>query len=198
MRPYTGCAPGCKEKSAARRLRCRPHKRAARAGLISPWIPVRQGSSRGRRQSDDLRSTSSHRRPADGTSGLGKLPLRRRQVSPFGHIREFLSLPLLAMPQGYRLGPCREPVFLRRVDQLARGGGQGEDVHPPPYTPREELLHGLRVCPPDGSDGGALVVPAGSLDSEPTLAPTAHICCADRARWTDGMDAAPKFDGLPR
>ena len=47
-------------------------------------------------------------------------------------------------------------------------------------------------------EGRLLVVPAGSLDSEPTLAPTAHICFADRARWTDGMDAAPKFDGLPR
>jgi len=46
-------------------------------------------------------------------------------------------------------------------------------------------------------DGALLVVPAGSLDGEPGISPTAHICIASRAGWEDAMHDIPKFEGLP-
>jgi hypothetical protein len=42
-----------------------------------------------------------------------------------------------------------------------------------------------------------LVVPAGSLDSAIGIHPTAHICCASRAQWDDGLKDVPEIDGLP-
>ncbi len=44
---------------------------------------------------------------------------------------------------------------------------------------------------------GALVVPAGSLDSDVPVRPDAHICCASRANWDDRLDEVPRLDGLP-
>ena len=52
-------------------------------------------------------------------------------------------------------------------------------------------LPGLRM-------GGAFaVVPAGSLDGPAGIRPTAHICCASRAEWDDGLAEVPTLDGLP-
>lgn len=51
--------------------------------------------------------------------------------------------------------------------------------------------------PRDGADGMPLVVPAGSLDDAPGIAPTAHICLADRADWDDTLAQAGRLDGLP-
>lgn len=46
-------------------------------------------------------------------------------------------------------------------------------------------------------DGTLLVVPAGSLDSEIDIRPTAHICFASRAGWDDHLEDIPKIDALP-
>ncbi|APE44505.1 aldehyde-activating protein [Sulfitobacter alexandrii] len=46
-------------------------------------------------------------------------------------------------------------------------------------------------------DGGAVVVPAGSLDSPVALRPRAHICHASRAAWDDDLASVPRIDGLP-
>jgi hypothetical protein len=46
-------------------------------------------------------------------------------------------------------------------------------------------------------NGGLLVVPAGSLDSEVTSRPDAHICCASRAGWDHDLDAVPELPGMP-
>ncbi|HEY1080435.1 MAG TPA: GFA family protein [Bdellovibrio sp.] len=46
-------------------------------------------------------------------------------------------------------------------------------------------------------DGKLLVVPAGSLNTEVTIKPTAHIFCSSRASWEDSLPAAPKFEKLP-
>jgi hypothetical protein len=47
------------------------------------------------------------------------------------------------------------------------------------------------------ADGGAVVVPAGSLDSAVPPVPATHICVASRAAWEDATDGAPRLDGLP-
>lgn len=46
-------------------------------------------------------------------------------------------------------------------------------------------------------DGDVLVVPAGSLDTDPGLRPDAHICLANRADWDDALDIVEQIDGLP-
>ncbi len=42
-----------------------------------------------------------------------------------------------------------------------------------------------------------LVVPAGSLDMPPPLAPEAHLFVASRATWDAALQTLPTFPGLP-
>lgn len=46
-------------------------------------------------------------------------------------------------------------------------------------------------------EGKLLVVPAGSLDTEVTVSPTAHIFCDSRASWEDELSQARRFAELP-
>tara|TARA_R100001369_G_scaffold35338_1_gene60552 strand:+ start:433 stop:840 length:408 start_codon:yes stop_codon:yes gene_type:complete len=47
------------------------------------------------------------------------------------------------------------------------------------------------------SGDGALVVPAGSLDSPVGIRPNAHICGSSRAEWDSDLAAVEWIDGLP-
>ncbi len=42
-----------------------------------------------------------------------------------------------------------------------------------------------------------LQVPAGCLDSDVTMRPTAHIFLSDKANWDHDLDTVAKFDALP-
>lgn len=42
-----------------------------------------------------------------------------------------------------------------------------------------------------------LVVPAGCLDTEIEIAPTAHIFSSSKAGWDEGLGDLPTFEGLP-
>ena len=44
---------------------------------------------------------------------------------------------------------------------------------------------------------GSLVVPAGCLDSQITMLPTAHIFSSSKATWVERLEEVPKFEGLP-
>lgn len=46
-------------------------------------------------------------------------------------------------------------------------------------------------------DGATLLVPAGSLDVDPEIAPTAHIFCDDAAPWDEGLERVPRFRAGP-
>jgi len=46
-------------------------------------------------------------------------------------------------------------------------------------------------------NGGLLVVPAGSLDSEVEMRPDAHICVASSASWDRRLEDIPRIDALP-
>lgn len=46
-------------------------------------------------------------------------------------------------------------------------------------------------------EGAFLVVPAGSLDSDITVKPDAHIFGSSRARWDNGLDEIRVIDGAP-
>ena len=50
---------------------------------------------------------------------------------------------------------------------------------------------------PYQGDDGALVIPAGSLDTPIDIRPDAHLCMASRAEWDDNLAAIPALDGLP-
>ena len=44
---------------------------------------------------------------------------------------------------------------------------------------------------------GLLVIPAGCLDTEITMLPTAHIFSSSKAAWDGKAGEAPVFEGLP-
>ncbi|WP_209025850.1 GFA family protein [Legionella israelensis] len=46
-------------------------------------------------------------------------------------------------------------------------------------------------------DEKTLVVPAGSIDFEPPIAPTAHIFYKSRAKWEDALAETKKFNKFP-
>jgi hypothetical protein len=50
---------------------------------------------------------------------------------------------------------------------------------------------------PSAQLADALVVPAGCLDTDISISPTAHIFVASKASWDQQLDGAPQFDGLP-
>ncbi|WP_413293707.1 GFA family protein [Bdellovibrio sp. HCB185ZH] len=46
-------------------------------------------------------------------------------------------------------------------------------------------------------NGQMLVVPAGSLDSELSIKPNAHIFCSSKATWDVDLEKAMKFETFP-
>lgn len=50
---------------------------------------------------------------------------------------------------------------------------------------------------PSTQIAGLLVVPAGCLDTEVTMEPTAHIFLSSKAAWDEGSAEVPEFEGLP-
>lgn len=64
--------------------------------------------------------------------------------------------------------------------------------------------HGKAFCATCGSalpmrqmNGAWLMVPAGSLDGEPPIEPTAHLFMSSKAGWEEAMKGIPIFAGLP-
>lgn len=47
-------------------------------------------------------------------------------------------------------------------------------------------------------DGKLLVVPAGSLDSELSQVPDAHLFCSSKARWDEGLENIKRFETFPQ
>ncbi|MBU2873001.1 GFA family protein [Marinobacter salexigens] len=50
---------------------------------------------------------------------------------------------------------------------------------------------------PNSQNGGLLVVPAGCLDTDIAMAPTAHIFSSSKAVWDDRLGEVPEFEWLP-
>jgi len=46
-------------------------------------------------------------------------------------------------------------------------------------------------------EGKMLVLPAGSIEFEPQIAPTAHVFYSSRAKWEDSLTQTAKFDQFP-
>jgi hypothetical protein len=50
---------------------------------------------------------------------------------------------------------------------------------------------------PSIQGGKLLIVPAGSLDSEISIRPNAHIFIASKASWDEGLENIPRVEGFP-
>ncbi len=68
----------------------------------------------------------------------------------------------------------------------------------------EKSEHSKSFCPNCGSalptlqmDGSLLVVPAGSLDTDPHISPKAHIFIESRASWDNNLEKIPKYPEYP-
>ncbi|WP_316348612.1 GFA family protein [Desulfuromonas acetoxidans] len=66
-----------------------------------------------------------------------------------------------------------------------------------------ETRHSKSFCTTCGSalpiqlNEKLIQVPAGCLDSDVTMRPTAHIFLSDKANWDHDLDTVAKFDALP-
>lgn len=54
------------------------------------------------------------------------------------------------------------------------------------------------ALPGEQMDGKLLVVPAGSLDSEFAMRPTAHLFVSSKAAWDHDLETIPQMEKLPR
>jgi hypothetical protein len=50
---------------------------------------------------------------------------------------------------------------------------------------------------PNTQVAGVLIVPAGSLDTEVSILPTAHIFSSSKANWEKALGEVPAFEKLP-
>ena len=53
------------------------------------------------------------------------------------------------------------------------------------------------ALPRVSSDGSRVTLPAGSLDTEPSIRPVAHICLSSLAGWDHDLEDVPGIDGMP-
>jgi len=72
------------------------------------------------------------------------------------------------------------------------------------YKVPDAKFHTVAFCPRCGGkvprvspERGGVVVPGGSLDTDPGIRPMAHIFVASKASWFDITDNLPQFAGMP-
>ena len=89
-------------------------------------------------------------------------------------------------------------LFSRSATLVWRSGSDAVTSFTLPNT-----LHSKSFCKlcgsalPNTQNNALLVVPAGCLDSENTMLPTAHIFLSSKAAWDGELDDVTKFKGLP-
>lgn len=62
---------------------------------------------------------------------------------------------------------------------------------------RSFCKHCGSALPSEMQDGGGWMVPAGSLETEVSLRPVAHLFGASRAAWDQALELVPVVPGLP-
>jgi len=88
-----------------------------------------------------------------------------------------------------------------KAEQLRWIRGESQVVD---YQLPEAERFGVAFCrncggavPRVSKDGTVVVVPAGGLDTDPGIRPSAHICVTSKAPWFEIRDSIPQLDGLP-
>jgi hypothetical protein len=89
-------------------------------------------------------------------------------------------------------------LFSHSADLVWRSGADAVTSFTLPGTRHNKSFCRLCGTPvPDTQITGLLVVPAGCLDTEVTVFPTAHIFLSSKAAWDEGLGEVPKFGRLP-
>lgn len=72
------------------------------------------------------------------------------------------------------------------------------------FEPSEAKHFATSFCKECGSSmpwlaqsGGAVVIPAGTLDEDPGIRPSQNIFWKDRADWSENVESLPSYDELP-
>lgn len=89
-------------------------------------------------------------------------------------------------------------LFSRSAELVWHSGADAVTSFKLPSTHHSKSF--CKICGsalPNTHDTGLLVVPAGCLDSENTMLPTAHIFLSSKAAWDGELGEIPKFKGLP-
>jgi hypothetical protein len=101
--------------------------------------------------------------------------------------------------QGNSAEHCANVFYKAEGFRWTRGANQVQN-----YKLPEAQHFGTAFCQRCGSavprvsfEHNVAVVPAGSLDSEPGIAPAAHIFVGSKAPWTDISDTIPQFAEMP-
>jgi hypothetical protein len=88
-----------------------------------------------------------------------------------------------------------------KIEQLRWTRGEDQVVD---YKLPEAQRFGAAFCkrcggkvPRPAVAQGAVVVPAGALDTDAGMRPMAHICVGSKAAWFDITDQIPQMEGLP-
>ena len=88
-----------------------------------------------------------------------------------------------------------------RIEQLEWRHGQDQVVE---YRPPDARFFGVAFCrrcgggvPRISSERNIAIAPAGSLDSDPGVRPSAHIYVGSKASWVDITDDVPQYEETP-
>ena len=130
----------------------------------------------------------------------GQLPVRRGRLRDYVGAAAHVPVPLLALPPGPQRRALREHLLRgdgfplgprRRARRGVPAAGRAVFHH--------RLLPELRFgkLPRVSVERNIVVVPAGSLDSEPAITPAAHIFVGSKAPWFDITDELPQFAEMP-
>ena len=91
--------------------------------------------------------------------------------------------------------------FFYKVDQFRWTRGQSLATE---YKVPDAKFHAVAFCSHCGSkvprisaERGVVLVPGGSLDTDPGMKPTGHIFVADKAPWFDITDPLPQHAQMP-
>lgn len=89
-------------------------------------------------------------------------------------------------------------LFSQSANLIWRSGADAMTAFTLPGTSHKKIF--CKLCGaalPSTQIPGLLVVPAGCLDTDVPMVPTAHIFLSSKANWDEGLESAPEFEGLP-
>ncbi len=97
-------------------------------------------------------------------------------------------------------GSAHASNLFTSIDNIHWEKGQEETVrydHPTRSFSRVFCKHCGSGLPYQSRSGKALIVPAGSLDGEPTKLPDAQIFCGEQTEWHKQLHSLKKYDKFP-
>lgn len=93
---------------------------------------------------------------------------------------------------------CGANVFFKEGELVWEKGADNHSAFQLEGTSKQRVFCKTCGCPmPRQEKDGYVILPAGSLDKDTSLEPTAHIFYANRAAWESKLPDLQRFDELP-